>query len=207
VQTTTSRLPVLALAALLAMAAAGAWAQGSTPLPDTHEMIEALKPSTTRSLRNLVVRQKAEGAAAAASAAAASAPALPPAAVATVDPPPSAQPAGAPPSLSLAIQFETNSAQVRPESGPVLGNLVAAMLSPELKGVRFAIEGHSDARGQAAANRQLSQDRAEQVRLYLIALGVHPGRLKAVGKGASDLANPLDPGAPANRRVRVVTLE
>jgi outer membrane protein OmpA-like peptidoglycan-associated protein len=89
----------------------------------------------------------------------------------------------------------------------VLGNLVAAMQSPDLKGVRFAIEGHTDARGAAALNQQLSQQRADEVRLYLIALGVHPARLRAVGKGSSDLANPLDPAAAENRRVRVVTLE
>ena len=81
------------------------------------------------------------------------------------------------------------------------------MQSPELKGVRFAIEGHTDARGHALANQQLSQHRADEVRLYLIALGVHPARLKAVGKGTSDPANPLDPTAGENRRVRVVTLE
>jgi outer membrane protein OmpA-like peptidoglycan-associated protein len=81
------------------------------------------------------------------------------------------------------------------------------MLSPELKGNRFAIEGHTDAVGPAARNQTLSQERAEEVRLYLVALGVHPSRLKAVGRGASDPANPLNPAAAENRRVRVVTLE
>lgn len=111
------------------------------------------------------------------------------------------------PSVSLAIQFELNSALVRPESGAVLGNLVAAMLSPDLKTSRFVIEGHTDARGSAAANQKLSLERAEQVRLYLVALGVHPARLRAVGKGSTDLANPRDPRSPDNRRVRVVTIE
>ena len=61
--------------------------------------------------------------------------------------------------------------------------------------------------GLVTANQQLSQLRADEVRLYLIALGVHPARLRAVGKGSSNLANPLDPAAAENRRVRVVTLE
>ena len=213
------------LACLLALSPGLAHAQAA-PVPETHDMIEALKPSATRSMRNLVVREKpASEAAAPAATAVVAAPASTAAPPATVTPPPAAAPvaiavaapapapaaavapAGPPPSLSLAIQFETNSAQVRPDSGRVLGNLVAAMQSPDLKGVRFAIEGHTDARGAAAANQQLSQHRAEEVRLYLIALGVHPARLKAVGKGATDLANPLDPGAAENRRVRVVTLE
>jgi outer membrane protein OmpA-like peptidoglycan-associated protein len=176
--------------------------------PDTRSMIEALLPQAQRGTRNLVVRQKPEAVAAPASAASApdgmaSAPSAPEPVVASV---PAATPA-APASLSLAIQFESNSARVRPESGAMLGNLVAAMQSPELKTTRFIIEGHSDARGAAAQNLRLSQERADEVRLYLVALGVHPARLRAVGKGGTEPANPADPAAPENRRVRVVTVE
>jgi outer membrane protein OmpA-like peptidoglycan-associated protein len=186
---------------------------------DTRSMIEALMPRT-RSARNLLVRQKPEAAAAAASAAsappavAASAPdgaaSAPEAALVPVAAGPAemaAAPTGPPPSLALAIQFEPNSAHVRPESGALLGTLVAALQSPELKGTRFIIEGHSDARGAAAQNLRLSQERADEVRLYLVALGVHPSRLKAVGKGSSQPANGADPQAAENRRVRVVTQE
>jgi outer membrane protein OmpA-like peptidoglycan-associated protein len=129
-----------------------------------------------------------------------SAPAQPPALVPVPAPGPG-------PSLSLPIQFEPNSARVKPESGGLLGDLVAAMISPELQDSRFVIEGHTDARGNASANRRLSQERAEEVRQYLILLGVHASRLQAVGKGSSEPANPRDPLAPENRRVRVVTLE
>jgi len=188
---------------------------------DTRSMIDALMPRT-RSARNLLVRQKPEGSASAAAAAsaassplaaasapevAASAPeaALVPVAAGPADT--AAAPTGPAPSLSLAIQFEPNSAHVRPESGAMLGTLVAAMQSPELKGTRFIIEGHSDARGAPAQNLKLSQERADEVRLYLVALGVHPARLKAVGKGSSQPANGTDPQAAENRRVRVVTQE
>lgn len=177
--------------------------------PDTAAIIEALLPTQTRSARNLLVRQKPEPAADAASAASASAAdaaassPLPAAAAA----PAASAPVGPAPSLALAIQFEPNSARVRPESGPVLGSLVAAMQSPELRTSRFLIEGHADPRGAAAQNQRLSQERADEVRLYLVALGVHPARLRAVGKGASQLADAGDPAAAANRRVRVVTLE
>jgi outer membrane protein OmpA-like peptidoglycan-associated protein len=192
--------------------------------PDTKEMIEALMPSQTRSLRNLVVRQRAEAASAPApvqapvllpvplpaatpaaeTATTVTAPAVPaPSAVAAV-----ANPSlDAAPSLALAIQFEPNSSRVRPVSGPVLGTLVAAMQSPELKASRFIIEGHADGRGAADRNLRLSQERADEVRLYLVALGVHPSRLRAVGKGASAPVRPGDPAAAENRRVRVVTVE
>jgi adhesin transport system outer membrane protein len=140
-----------------------------------------------------------------------SAPAAAPAPVAlaapTPDKPAAMYPLEPPPSLSLAIPFELNSARLRPESGPVLGNLVAAMLSPDLKGQRFVIEGHTDASGHPANNVRLSQARAEEVRLYLVALGVQAGRLRAVGKGSSDPANARDPLSADNRRVRVVTIE
>lgn len=188
---------------------------------DTRSMIEALMPRT-RSVRNLLVRQKPESAAPAASAAsapaamaaasapeaAASAPEAAAPAPVAASPVDVASPlADPPPSLALAIQFEPNSAHVRPESGALLGTLVAAMQSPELKAARFVIEGHSDARGAAAQNQRLSQERADEVRLYLVALGVHPSRLKAVGKGSSQPVNGADPQSGENRRVRVVTQE
>lgn len=176
----------------LAAATSTAWAQAAAAAPGTQQMIDALKPSANRG-RNLLVRQSSEAPAAAASGA--------PAATAT------AAPAGPAPSLSLAIQFESNSSRVRPESGALLGDLVAAMISPDLKDSRFVIEGHTDARGNATANRRLSQERAEEVRQYLILLGVHASRLKAVGKGSSEPANAKDPLAAENRRVRVVTVE
>ena len=126
------------------------------------------------------------------------------AAVPVPSPPP---PPGPAPSLALPIQFEPNSSRVRAESGPLLGSLVAALLSPELKRARFVIEGHADARGAAAQNLRRSQGRADEVRLYLVALGVHPSRLRAVGRGTTQPVNASDPAAAENRRVRVVTVE
>lgn len=180
--------------------------------PDIQAIIEALTPSAARATRNLVVRPRADAATSASVSAPAPAAASAPPMAAGV-PAPLADPAagtvvsGPPPSLALAIQFEANSARVRPESGPVLGSLVAAMQSPALKASRFVIEGHADARGGADQNQRLSQARADEVRLYLVALGVHPARLRAVGRGASAPVNPGDPAAAENRRVRVVTVE
>ena len=206
-----------ALAVVWALLATGfTAAQGAPPaVPETRQMIDALKPGANRGMRNLLVRPAApepEASAAAGAPVGATtsvmAPAAPPtAAPATTTSTTSVGTADPLPSLSLAIQFDLNSARVRPESGAVLGNLVAALLSPDLKGNRFVIEGHTDARGVPAANLRLSQQRAEEVRLYLVALGVHPARLKAVGKGSSEPANRTDPLSADNRRVRVVTLE
>lgn len=182
----------------------GLWLAPAPPAsaadPNARSMIEALRPAPAQALpgasRNLYVRRRDQAAASAPAAEPAAAPAAE-AAAATAAP--------QPPSLSLAIPFELNSARLRPESGPLLGDLVAAMLSPELREHRFLIEGHTDASGHPAANQRLSLQRAQEVRLYLVTLGVAPERLRAVGRGAREPVNAADPRAPENRRVRVVT--
>ncbi len=220
-----ARRPALALFACASVATA-AHATGPAGDADVRRMIESLKPAPAASAaphsagrtRNLVIEatpgREPGGAAAAATATSPSAaqdsptsrPATPvPAAAA---PPSAARPApgaaAAPQGLSLAIGFEPNSAQLRPDSGATLGALVAAMLSPELRRNRFVIEGHTDAVGNPAQNLRLSRDRAEQVRLYLVTLGVEAERLRAVGKGASEPVNTQNPRAAENRRVRVL---
>lgn len=111
------------------------------------------------------------------------------------------------PSLSLLIQFDFNSARVRPESQQALANLSVALQSPELRNSTFALEGHTDAKGSADYNVRLSAMRAQAVRDYLMGRGVEQGRLQAAGKGASELANVEQPFAPENRRVRIVNLD
>jgi flagellar motor protein MotB len=55
-------------------------------------------------------------------------------------------------------------------------------------------------------NRQLSQERAEAVRMYLVSAQHVPAeRLKAVGKGDSEPMNTRDVAAAENRRVTIVT--
>ena len=111
------------------------------------------------------------------------------------------------PSLSLLIQFDFNSARVRPESQQALANLSVALQSPELRNSTFALEGHTDAKGSADYNLRLSALRAQAVRDYLMGRGVEQGRLQASGKGASELANLEQPFAPENRRVRILNLD
>jgi len=110
------------------------------------------------------------------------------------------------PSLSLLIQFDFNSAKVKPESQQALSNLAQALLSKELLDSKFAVEGHTDAKGRADYNLKLSQQRAAAVRAFLASKGVPDSRLATVGKGATELANAADPQAAENRRVRIVNL-
>ena len=111
------------------------------------------------------------------------------------------------PSLSLLIQFDFDSARVKPESQELLANLSQALQSQELRESKFAVEGHTDAKGAAEYNLKLSAQRAEAVRSFLRSRGVVDERLLASGKGSTELANAADPYAAENRRVRIVNLD
>jgi OmpA-OmpF porin, OOP family len=110
-------------------------------------------------------------------------------------------------SLSLQIQFDFNSARVKPESGQALANLATALQSKDLQSAKFAIEGHTDAKGGSDYNQRLSQQRADAVREFLVSKGVDAVRLSSAGKGSSDLANKDDPLAAENRRVKIVNMQ
>jgi outer membrane protein OmpA-like peptidoglycan-associated protein len=112
-----------------------------------------------------------------------------------------------PASASLLITFKTNSAELTAGTRQSLAVVALALGSAKLASARFAIEGHADPRGSAAANLRLSQARAESVRQYLIQHHhVDPVRLDAIGKGDTELINQSNPIAPENRRVTIVNL-
>jgi outer membrane protein OmpA-like peptidoglycan-associated protein len=165
-----------------------------TAAPSAEQMIQQLKAPRTRGLRNLSVE-------------AVSANAADDKTNGNTEPEsiPVAQPEK--PSLSLLIQFDFNSARVRPESQQALANLSQALLSQELVHSNFLIEGHTDAKGRSDQNQKLSQQRANAVSDFLKKWGVADARLVATGKGATELANTVDPFAPENRRVRIVNLD
>ncbi len=168
-----------------------------TPAPSAEQMIQQLTGPRTRSLRNLSV-EAAPAATDAAQAAGGLAPASAFALAAAATPRPS---------LSLLIQFDFNSARVRPESQQSLATLSEALQSSELMNSRFAVEGHTDAKGDADYNQKLSEARAQAVRDFLKTRGVDQDRLVVAGKGATDLANSDQPFAAENRRVRIVNLD
>ena len=69
----------------------------------------------------------------------------------------------------------------------------------------IVLEGHTDAKGSAAYNRVLSTKRAQSVKNFLATKHSIPtGKLKAVGKGSTELADPKNPEDGANRRVRII---
>ena len=108
------------------------------------------------------------------------------------------------PNVDLSIQFEFDSAKVLPESRPLLDNLAKAINSDKLRGFTFVVEGHTDIVGSADYNQKLSNQRALSVLAYLASKGVSKERLKALGKGSTELLMPDKPDAVENRRVRII---
>ncbi len=107
----------------------------------------------------------------------------------------------------MPLLFDTNSANLKPESTPILTSIAKALQSPKLSGTKILIEGHTDTSGGAAHNLALSQARAEAVKTALVQDGgIDASRLSVVGKGQTGLANPASPLAPENRRVVLVNL-
>jgi outer membrane protein OmpA-like peptidoglycan-associated protein len=119
------------------------------------------------------------------------------------------RPGAAPPprrDASLLVTFVTNSAMLTARARELLDVVGEALNTNQLRPFNFTVEGHADPRGNAQANRTLSQARADSVRAYLIDRHrIADERLVSVGKGDTELLNRDNPAAPENRRVTIVT--
>jgi len=109
------------------------------------------------------------------------------------------------PAIDLTIYFDFNSAEIGPKAVPALVELGKALSSDALKGTRFLLAGHTDAKGGEAYNLKLSQRRAEAIKQYMVGqFRVDQGRLLAVGYGKEQPKNAANPMADENRRVQIV---
>ena len=111
--------------------------------------------------------------------------------------------AEAQPAVNLNIPFELNSSTLRPTAAAQLRQLETALNSQTLGKDRFMVAGHTDAKGSAQYNKQLSLKRAEAVKQFLVAKGMDPGRLDTVGYGSERLLVADKPEDGANRRVEI----
>lgn len=102
------------------------------------------------------------------------------------------------------ILFDLDSAVIRGESRPVIDEVLAVLKGEP--GWKLTIEGHTDSTGSAGHNQELSTQRAEAVKAYLVAGGIGAERLQTKGFGAgrpvADNASEL--GRAQNRRVELV---
>jgi outer membrane protein OmpA-like peptidoglycan-associated protein len=106
-------------------------------------------------------------------------------------------------SVNLNIPFQLNSSALKPQATEQLKQLELALTSPSLGSNRFVVAGHTDAKGSAEYNKQLSLRRAETVKHFLVEKGIDPKRLDTVGYGSEKLLAPDRPDDPSNRRVEI----
>jgi outer membrane protein OmpA-like peptidoglycan-associated protein len=105
--------------------------------------------------------------------------------------------------MPSSITFDTNRAAIKPEFRPILDDIAGTLSEYESTVVHVA--GHTDSTGSAEYNQQLSVNRANSVRGYLIGRGVIPERVLTTGYGESvPIAdNSTEYGRRQNRRVEI----
>ncbi len=104
-------------------------------------------------------------------------------------------------SVLEGVQFKTASAELTTQSRTVLDQLALQLVTnPE---VRVAVMAHTDNSGPAAANLELSKQRAIAVVRYLISKGVKGKRMQpeAYGESRPRKSNDTVKGRDSNRRV------
>lgn len=108
-------------------------------------------------------------------------------------------------SLSGSVLFESGHATLLPSATQRLDQVAQALQEGE-PGQKFIVEGHTDDRGGDVLNQQLSQARADAVKNYLVARGVEPDHITAVGLGKTGpvASNATAEGRANNRRVEIV---
>lgn len=108
--------------------------------------------------------------------------------------------------IVTAVEFGFDSDRIRPDSYPLLDNAAVALNDPQLAGLRFEINGHTDVIGQLGYNISLSMLRANAVVEYLAIRGVPRERMRAQGFGPLQPLEGTSPASPLNRRVEIVAL-
>jgi OOP family OmpA-OmpF porin len=105
------------------------------------------------------------------------------------------------------LNFDTDQAEIKPEFEPRLKN-VADVLEQN-PAVHIRVEGHTDGRGAAAYNQQLSDRRARSVADYLVTQGIGAERLQTRGLGESAPLRPNDTAENMylNRRTELSVIE
>lgn len=106
--------------------------------------------------------------------------------------------------MALYINFDTGKSNIKPESQPIIDQIVQLMKdNPDLK---LSIEGHTDSVGAPQNNTLLSENRAKAVMNAVVGAGIEASRLAAVGWGQERpiADNRSEEGRAKNRRVEIV---
>jgi outer membrane protein OmpA-like peptidoglycan-associated protein len=105
---------------------------------------------------------------------------------------------------SFTLYFVEGGDQFTDASKQVLAGVLAEIAKHPVPDI--VVVGHTDSVGSIATNDALALRRAETVRAMLIAQGLAPASIVAVGRGKRELLVPTPDGVaePRNRRVEIV---
>ncbi|MBC7914357.1 MAG: OmpA family protein [Pyrinomonadaceae bacterium] len=108
-----------------------------------------------------------------------------------------------PAATGSTIQFEFDSSVLRTSAYPILDAISSDLRANS--GSKATLEGHASAEGTDSYNMNLSRDRAQSVKTYLVNSGVDANRLsvKAYGESRPVASNETEEGRSQNRRVEV----
>jgi OmpA-OmpF porin, OOP family len=106
--------------------------------------------------------------------------------------------------VALYINFDTGKSIMKPESKPIIEQIVEMMKSDS--GLKISVEGHTDNVGNPKLNKTLSDERAKAVVAAIVAQGIDAKRLSALGHGQDKPVadNKTEEGRAKNRRVELV---
>jgi outer membrane protein OmpA-like peptidoglycan-associated protein len=106
--------------------------------------------------------------------------------------------------LSGAVLFATGKYELLPIAREKLNEVAKALKDQGFKSI--LVEGHTDSRGNASANEELSFKRADSVRTHLVSQGIPADKIRATGLGSSRPVadNNSTEGRANNRRVEIV---
>jgi outer membrane protein OmpA-like peptidoglycan-associated protein len=109
-------------------------------------------------------------------------------------------------SLDETILFDSDKSAIRQEAADDLSQ-IAASAEKRFKAGEYRVYGYTDARGSAATNKQLAQERAEAVKNWLIKtahVAADRVTVNAVGESRPVASNSSEAGRRQNRRVEIV---
>lgn len=106
-----------------------------------------------------------------------------------------------------AVYFNVSKYDLKPESFPELDRLVGVMQDNPTMTIK--LEGHTDTVGDFDANVELSRNRVDAVKQYVVSKGISADRIETVGYGPS---RPINTNKslkerPENRRVEMVVVK
>lgn len=101
------------------------------------------------------------------------------------------------------ILFDLGKADLKPKSKPELDKVVK--LLKDNPSAEIELSGHTSSEGSADSNRSLSYRRVKSCKDYIVAKGIDPGRITAVGYGPDQPVAPNDTekNRQKNRRVEM----